>query len=376
MDQCIRQCVCKSHYIEAMRHHGNIDYVPKWKGVTVTKDIHTCSYPGCHATKVIKPLFEQEEAIMQYINAQGTSELLLCNMHYQSAYKHFNNTCTPCAGCGALPKRRASYTRHCPNPDVINEHMQLHMDYALNLTASDTICFTCYKIYNQILNDSEKEEVSYDSALNELISNLKTTPIKGDTLLVALNSTAIYVANHLLMQQALLLPHVSALFLQLYGTASDQSPNVETGESTIKYSSRWLLTQLILYLGIHMEYKCVHKKFGVVLYRRNGDLLKSLSWALGTSPNFNTPNLQLNSATYSSVHKLHEASEIVNEMLHKEIKRANAEKHEIECSSRYAEFYSNWQKSICSLHNSSNIASAQHCVGTTEKEQAVDNGSD
>lgn len=31
-----------------------------------------------------------------------------------------------------------------------------------------------------------------------------------------------------------------------------------------------------------MEYKCIHMKFGTVIYRKEGDLLTSLSWALGT----------------------------------------------------------------------------------------------
>ena len=29
-----------------------------------------------------------------------------------------------------------------------------------------------------------------------------------------------------------------------------------------------------------MLYKCMHKKFGTVLYRREGDILTSLSWVL------------------------------------------------------------------------------------------------
>ena len=57
---------------------------------------------------------------------------------------------------------------------------------------------------------------------------------------------------------------------------------IEVGNTTLKYTSRWLLNQLILNLGIHLDYKCIHKKFGIMLYRRKGDILTSLSWALGT----------------------------------------------------------------------------------------------
>ena len=31
----------------------------------------------------------------------------------------------------------------------------------------------------------------------------------------------------------------------------------------------------------HMKYKCIHKKFGTILYHKGSDLLVSLSWALG-----------------------------------------------------------------------------------------------
>lgn len=53
----------------------------------------------------------------------------------------------------------------------------------------------------------------------------------------------------------------------------------------MNYSSRW---QLITELGFHMKYKCVHRKFGIILYRHEGDLLTSLSWVLGSTLDANT----------------------------------------------------------------------------------------
>jgi hypothetical protein len=174
-------------------------------------------------------------------------------------------------------------------------------------------------------------EDSTDSALNEVISCLKATSTEGDALLGAINGTAIYVANHLLAQQALLLPQASTIFLQLYDVAP--TDHIETNEGTIKYSSRWLLTQLILKLGVHINYKCVHKKFGIILYRKNGDLLKSLSWALGTKTSKSKTNLSLYSAVNNNDHQaLYEASGLVNKMLHDEVKKARIAKQEIECN--------------------------------------------
>ena len=65
------------------------------------------------------------------------------------------------------------------------------------------------------------------------------------------------------------------------GSIASVELNLEVGDSTVKFSSRWMLNQLIIYLHPYMEYKCVHRKYGTMLFRRGGDLLTSLSLALG-----------------------------------------------------------------------------------------------
>ena len=75
---------------------------------------------------------------------------------------------------------------------------------------------------------------------------------------------------------------------------------------------------MIIHLGVHVQYKCVHKKFGVILYRTNGDLLKSLSWALGSSSTTQNNNSQHHPNTFNNLQThqiLHQASIIINEML-------------------------------------------------------------
>ena len=99
-----------------------------------------------------------------------------------------------------------------------------------------------------------------------------------DKLTRSVLHTASYVARELLNQRAVLLPHVSRVFLCAYdhcGLDSDEQI-LEGRENTIKFSSRWLLKQLIMHLCKHMEHKCVHKRFGTVLYRKGGDMLVSL----------------------------------------------------------------------------------------------------
>ena len=90
-----------------------------------------------------------------------------------------------------------------------------------------------------------------------------------DTLTKAILLSVIFVAKHLLAQKAILLPWACHVFLQAYDVqyADIKSVKVklELGESTVQFSSRWLLHQLILHLDVYLMQKCVHIKYGTVL---------------------------------------------------------------------------------------------------------------
>ena len=137
-------CVCKSHYIEAKRYITDTSYIPKWKRAKRATDSKKCSYPDCSdAGKLIVPSFEAHDVIKSYIKVPNTSDdLLLCNRHYQMAYKEFSvTTPSPCAACNAVPKQGVLYNRHCPNPTVINEHMNSTFGTNISLNNSDNICY-------------------------------------------------------------------------------------------------------------------------------------------------------------------------------------------------------------------------------------------
>ena len=53
----------------------------------------------------------------------------------------------------------------------------------------------------------------------------------------------------------------------------------------IKFSNRWLLNEVTCYLKRYMLCMCVYKKYGTILYKRDGDniIMISLSWALGSA---------------------------------------------------------------------------------------------
>lgn len=110
------------------------------------------------------------------------------------------------------------------------------------------------------------------------------------------------------------------------------------GEGTVKFSSRWLLNQLFVYLSPYMSYKCVHMKFGTILYRKGVDLLTSLSWALGTAlhlqahtPEAGKENVLIQDSPNDSTYKqrvLSEAGYIVNDLLQEEIRRQSSPEKE------------------------------------------------
>ena len=204
------------------------------------------------------------------MNVQDTSEdILLCASHYQVLYRKLTMPIPlPCAACGATPKH-GIYNRHCPNSTIINEHMNATLGINYTLDTTDVICYSCYRLHSTILKNFETQQQSCDSGLINIIAKLdERASVCDNRLSKAIIYIAKFVANELLQNKALLLPNVSRLFFEQYGANPHDmySLQIEVGENIVKYSSRWLLHQLITELGIHLCYKCVHKKFGVILY--------------------------------------------------------------------------------------------------------------
>ena len=216
-----------------------------------------------------------------------TEDTYLCINHYQLLYRTLRKqSSVPCAACGAKPLWDTQFSRHCPDVELIIEHIRTAIGVELNLTSDDVICSSCYKLHLQIINETNHINKSDDSDLLVIIDQLDAQRREEhDIAQRALSTVALFVANEIYNQRAMLLPQASKIFLKEYGTDIDDMYNVyiEFNKTSIKYSSKWLLKQLIIILGAHLSYKCIHKKFGIVLYRKDGDLLYSLSWALGSN---------------------------------------------------------------------------------------------
>ena len=79
----------------------------------------------------------------------------------------------------------------------------------------------------------------------------------------------------------------------------------------------------------HLSYRCIHRKFGI-FYRTGGDLLTSLSWALGSPKVQATEQLEYidGGLDINTAQIMHEAGYIMNDLLHNEIKRLATEANE------------------------------------------------
>ena len=120
-----------------------------------------------------------------------------------------------------------------------------------------------------------------------------------------------------------MLPWVCS-FLQAYGTSYSgdiKSAEVvlEVGDGSVHF---WLLHQLIIYLDMYMMHKCMHMKFGTILYRKGADILATLSWALSNSQLANMCWIEpeINQKHSDAGKTLKEESHIVNNLIHDELK--------------------------------------------------------
>ena len=196
------------------------------------------------------------------------------------------------------------------------------------------MCFSCYKLHCSILKslNSSTDYEGSDSGLQQNIKTWKNTVDSTDLLTSAVLSAVLFVAENLIQQKAVLLPWACQIFLQAYSDdqigSTPTELTLEVGESCVRFTSQWLLNQLILHLNQYKLYKCMHKKFGTILYRRGGDILTSLSWALSSSHTNKESIYKRDTISLQSNNKvaLNKAAYILNDLLHEENRRLSASK--------------------------------------------------
>ena len=109
--------------------------------------------------------------------------------------------------------------------------------------------------------------------------SVQLAKVTTDAVAKALLKSVLLVSEHLATPKAVLLLHVCRVFLELYGVSlgcgtstTGIDVDLEVGDSTVTFSSRWLLHQLITYIHPYLQYQCIHRTFGTPI----GD------WRLGS----------------------------------------------------------------------------------------------
>ena len=328
--------ICKKHFIEAKRYNTNTEYTPKWKIIdTTTAQILSkkCINPDCanrFSDKLITPAFASVADLEKLLGVESSenTSLLLCPNCYTKLHRLY--TTQNCSSCGTMPKPGSKLYRHSPDSILVSKYIKDTTGNDLKITPDDLICTSCYNSHCKIINSIKCEQIGSDEMLAKCIAEWEARKLAHNTdrLTSAILSSVLFVAKHLLPHKAVLLPWVCSVFLQAYGithTGDIKSAQivVEVGDGSVNFSSRWLLHQLIIYLDTFMAHKCMHMKFGTILYRKGADMLATLSWALSTSQLADKywvePDIQQQQP--DAERTLTEASNIINKLIHDEIKR-------------------------------------------------------
>jgi hypothetical protein len=92
---------------------------------------------------------------------------------------------------------------------------------------------------------------------------------------------SLHLAKLLQNDEAMLLPELFSMFQQHAVQSIDRFPNFTKNLKTSLPTIRWFLSSISNHLGNDLGITCKHKQYGTLLFKRNGDILKALSKALG-----------------------------------------------------------------------------------------------
>ena len=204
-----------------------------------------------------------------------------------------------------------------------------------DISSDDVLCISCYKAHQSLITEIETMPEYINDCLYDDIEFWTEIHDKSSTDLLtrAILKTVIFVAEQLYQEKALLLSTAGTIFLEAYtghrqedafSTAVDQLI-IDTEDGTVKFTGHWLLHRLIVHLNKYMKFKCIHRKFGTVLYKRDGDILTSLSWALGANKQTYLFQQERRTCQKSDIDSpgtlIPHCGQLFNDLLHNEINR-------------------------------------------------------
>ena len=270
--------ICHLCRDDITRINRNPEYKPRWRNQRREKEkccMSTCNEQAHVHTKIASSGKISE--ILGISNAPFPAPL--CTHHYYLVYDTLQPKVVQCSLCKSSLKGVAA--RRCPDPQRVQKYLKESIGFRGKITDDVSLCTSCYKSHLQIL---KKVPSSTDDDLLSIILNLKGSitlnedlPCAEAVVNKAIYSTAVYVGERLIQQEALLLPVVYMIFTDFLSQFKTEA-NVESEVS--EKNARWLLSNLIIHLQHHLSYAIRVKKLGTILYRSNGDFLTALTFSL------------------------------------------------------------------------------------------------
>ena len=288
-------CICHACYKQVDRNISNENFQPRWKDRSSSKG--SCVIDGCSKGAYRRTQIASPVAIGTILGKRvATSDTYtpLCKHHYT----HVQNTLRapqPCSSCNTKPKWGAEqHTRHCPEPDLINSYLTNVCSETSALTASSTICIHCYRHFTGVVSQLRKSEVvlkdvksksceSIDmdgvlarltAIVDSILDKYGGNEVIGEDLLdLSFCKYAKTIAAALSRHEAMLLPVVYRQFTGVAQSAGVHKDNIPT--------KKWLVSRIYHYFDDSVVFQCKHRHFGTMLYHKDCDLLKALSFALG-----------------------------------------------------------------------------------------------
>ena len=288
--------ICRPCRDDISRLLKDQNHQPRWKKQAKIQ----CCIPECNKEVFVHSKIashEQIQSIAHTIGCAALSNMLipvptpLCKRHYHLIYNAIQPTQTHCYTCGS--SLRTTAARLCPDPKRITHYLAEKTGFEGEIPEGGKVCFTCYRSQLQMLK--EERVVSTDTDLIQLISTLKLSvpPVESlgsvnDAINRAMAQTSLHVAVTILHQEALLLPAVHELLLREV-TESLKAANLEVvGDKKEFVTARWVLSNLVTALQHHLSCACRVRKYGILLYRTNGDIITSLTISLHKLSSANT----------------------------------------------------------------------------------------
>ena len=286
--------ICKPCRNDISKCLADPHHSPRWKKSTLKGVccIFECSDMAEHNCSKFS---ETDKDVLQKCAIKCKTNVIpdpmpLCTGHYNSLLNATRSTQTHCKTCSA--DLRHSRNRVCPNPKVILEYLTENTGYEGELGPDDRVCEVCYRSHLNFIKKQSKSIISRDEDLQQLIHSYQqqqkevseiftTDDLIGDTMV----RVTVMVAERLLRYHVLLLPTVQTYFhtrIRFVHQTSKTCTCTSSSDVLGQVSSRWILSNLLVNLNVHIATTCKVRKHGTLIYRPKTDFTRALSYTLWT----------------------------------------------------------------------------------------------